>query len=156
MRSFGLTVSTVTVVAFPATIESGAESPHYVFVLPDSYVGWIQVIFDAANPRGQLGTQQARVGGFVRQATHGCKQLVDGVGGQMSRFQVHAIADDHDAVEGQPRLGVVPGDELVDSVLVHSTRSRRAEDIENCRFTMIPGLAGGARGDDIGLTLVCP
>ena len=92
---------------------------------------------DAANPRGQLGTQQASVGGFVSQATHGCKLLVDGVGGQMPRFQVHAIAHDDDAVEGQPRLGAVPGDELVDGVLVDSARSWRAEAIENCRFTMI-------------------
>ncbi len=78
---------------------------------------------DAANPRGQLGTQQASVGGFVSQATHGCKLLVDGAGGQMPRFQVHAIAHDDDAVEGQPRLGAVPGDELVDGVLVDSARA---------------------------------
>ena len=91
---------------------------------------------DATNPRGQLGTQQASVGGFVSQATHGCKLLVDGVGGQMPRFQVHAIAHD-DAVEGQPRFGTVPRDELVDGVLVDSARSWRAEAIENCRFTMI-------------------
>jgi hypothetical protein len=31
--------------------------------------------------------------------------LVDGVGGQMARFEVHAIAHDHDAVERQPKLG---------------------------------------------------
>src|SRR5713101_6284968 len=92
---------------------------------------------DAANPRGQLGTQQASVGGFVSQATHGRKLLVDGVGGQMPRFQVHAIAYDDDAVEGQPRLGAVPGDELVDGVLVDSARSWRAEAIEKCRFRMI-------------------
>ena len=92
---------------------------------------------DAANPRGQLRTQQASVGGFVSQATHGGQLLVDGVGGQMPRFQVHAIAHDDDAVEGQPRLGAVPGDELVDGVLVDSARSWRAEAIENCRFTMI-------------------
>jgi hypothetical protein len=59
---------------------------------------------DAANPRGQLGTQQASVGGFVSQAAHGSKLLVDGVGGQMPRFPVHAITSDDDAVEGQPRL----------------------------------------------------
>src|SRR5437016_1160434 len=92
---------------------------------------------DAANPRSQIGTQQASVGGFVSQATHGCELLVDGVGGEMPRFQVHAIAHDDDAVEGQPRLGAVPGDELVDGVLVDSARSLRAEAIENCRFTMI-------------------
>jgi len=92
---------------------------------------------DAANPSRQLGTQQAGVGGFVSQATHGCKLLVDGVGGRMPRFQVHAIAHHDDAVEGQSRLGAVPGDELVDGVLVDSTRSWRAEAIENCRFAMI-------------------
>ncbi len=47
MRTFGRTVSTVAIVAFLATIECRAESPHYVFVLPDGYVGWIQVIFDS-------------------------------------------------------------------------------------------------------------
>ena len=35
----------------------------------------------------------------MSQATHGCKLLVDGVGGQMPRLQVHAIAHDDDAVE---------------------------------------------------------
>jgi len=58
---------------------------------------------------------------LVSLATHGCKLLVDGVGGQMPRFQVHAIAHDDDAVEGQPRLGAVPGDELVDGVLQRRT-----------------------------------
>jgi hypothetical protein len=93
--------------------------------------------FDAADPRSQLGTQQTGVGGFVSQATHGGKLLVDGVGGQMSRFQVHAIAHHHDAVEGQPRLGAIPGDELVDGVLVHSTRSWRAEAVKNGGLAVI-------------------
>jgi hypothetical protein len=57
--------------------------------------------------------------------------LVDGVGGQMPRFQVHAIAHDDDAVEGPPRLGAVPGDELVDGVLLDSARRRRAEAVKN-------------------------
>lgn len=80
--------------------------------------------FDAANPGSQLGTQQTGVGGFVSQTTHGCQLLVDGVGSQMPRLQVHAIAHDDDAVEGQPRLGTVPGDELVDGVLVNPARGR--------------------------------
>jgi len=92
---------------------------------------------DAANPRSQLGTQQASVGGFVSQATNRSELLVDGVGGQMPRFQVQAIAHNDDSVKGQPRLRAVPGDELVDGVLVDSARSWRAEAIENCRFTMI-------------------
>jgi hypothetical protein len=39
----------------------------------------------------------------VSETAHGCELLVDGVGGQMPRFQVQAIAHDDDAVEGQPR-----------------------------------------------------
>jgi hypothetical protein len=93
--------------------------------------------FDTANPGSQLGTQQASVGSFVSQTTDGCKLLVYGVGGQMPRFQIHAVAHDHDAVQGQTGFGAVPGDELVDGVLVHSTRSWRAEAVENCGFTMI-------------------
>jgi hypothetical protein len=92
---------------------------------------------DPADPGRQLWTQQARVCGFVSQTTHGCKLLVDGVGGQMPRFQIHAITHDDDAAESQPRLGAVPGDELVDDVLVDSARGWRAEAIENRRFTMI-------------------
>lgn len=47
MRTFGRTASTVGIVVLLATIGCRAESPHYVFVLPDGYVGWIQVIFDS-------------------------------------------------------------------------------------------------------------
>jgi hypothetical protein len=42
--------------------------------------------FHTANPGSQLGTQQTGVGGFVSQATHGGKLLIDGVGSQMPRF----------------------------------------------------------------------
>jgi hypothetical protein len=52
MRTVGRIVSTVAIVAFLATIACAAESPHYVFVLPDGYVGWIQVIFDS--PRAPM------------------------------------------------------------------------------------------------------
>ena len=56
---------------------------------------------------------------------------------RLPRFQVHAIAHDHDAVEGQPRLGAVPGDELVDGVLVNAARGWRAEAVEHGQFAMI-------------------
>src|SRR5713226_300694 len=55
----------------------------------------------------------------------------------MPRFQVHAVADDDDAVEGQPRLGAVPGDELVDGVFVHASRGGGAEAVEHRQFAMI-------------------
>jgi hypothetical protein len=69
--------------------------------------------------------------------SNGRELLVDGVCSQTAPFQVHAVAHDYDAIEGQSRLGAVPGDELVDGVLVDSARSWRAEAIENCRFTVI-------------------
>jgi hypothetical protein len=93
--------------------------------------------FHPADPRSQFRAEQSSVSSFVRESSHRCKLLVDGVGGQMPRFQVHAIAHDHDAVEGQPRLGAIPGDELVDCVLVHPTRSRRAEAVKNGGLTVI-------------------
>ena len=55
----------------------------------------------------------------------------------MPRFQVHAIAHDDDAVEGQPRLRAVPGDELVDGVLIDAARGWRAEAGEHCEFAMV-------------------
>jgi len=50
---------------------------------------------------------------------------------------VHAVAHDYDAIEGQSGLGAVPGDELIDGVLVDSARSWRAEAVEHRRFAMI-------------------
>ena len=50
--------------------------------------------FHSADARSQLGTQQTRVGGFVSQTANGCELLIDGVSGQMPRFQVYAIAND--------------------------------------------------------------
>src|SRR6202142_2404874 len=44
--------------------------------------------FHPANSRGKSGAEKTSVGGLVPRATHGCKLLVDGVGGQMPRFQV--------------------------------------------------------------------
>jgi len=50
---------------------------------------------------------------------------------------VHAVANDHDAVEGQAGLGAVPGDELVNGVLVHTARGWRAEAIEHGQLAVI-------------------
>ena len=50
---------------------------------------------------------------------------------------MHAVADNHDAVEGEARFGTVPGDELVDGVLVDTARGWRAEAVEYGPLTMI-------------------
>jgi hypothetical protein len=79
--------------------------------------------FHATDSGGQFRTQQPRVGGFMSQTTYCGEVLVDRVRGQAPRFQVHAVTDDHDAVEGQTWLRAVPGNELLDRVLIHSARS---------------------------------
>ena len=56
------------------------------------------------------------------EAAHGGQLLVDGVRGQMPRFQVHAVAHDYDTIKGQSGFGAIPGDELVDGVLVNTAR----------------------------------
>jgi len=47
-------------------------------------------------------------------------KLAERGGSNGKKRAVHAIAQDDDAIEGQPRLGAVPGDELVDGELVHA------------------------------------
>ena len=56
--------------------------------------------FHAADPSGQFRAQQPRVGGLVRQPAHGGEVLINRVRGQASGFQMHAVTNDHDAVEG--------------------------------------------------------
>jgi len=36
----------------------------------------------------------------VSEAAHGCELLVDGVCREAASFQVHAVANDYDAIEG--------------------------------------------------------
>src|SRR5215469_11348149 len=55
----------------------------------------------------------------------------------MPRFQVHAVADDHNPVERQPWLGAKPSDELVNGELVDATRGWRAEAIEYCQLAVV-------------------
>ena len=69
--------------------------------------------------------------------SNGRELLVDGVCSQTAPFQVHAVSNDYDAIEGQSGFGAVPGDELVDSILVHAARGWRAEAVEDGQFAMI-------------------
>jgi len=71
------------------------------------------------------------------QASHRAKLLVDRVRGQPSGFEVHAIANHHDAIKGQAGLGTVPGNELIDGVVVHAARGWRSETVEHRTFAVI-------------------
>jgi hypothetical protein len=56
----------------------------------------------------------------VSEATHGGQLLIDRVCCQAPEFQVHTVTNDDDAVESQARLRAIPGDELIDGVLVNA------------------------------------
>lgn len=58
----------------------------------------------------------------MSEAAHGSELLVDGVGCQTSCLEIHAAANDDDAIEGQARSGAVPGDELIDGVFINAPR----------------------------------
>jgi len=51
--------------------------------------------------------------------------LVDRIGCQPTRFEVHAITSNHDPVEGEPRFRAVPCYELVESEFVDAARTGR-------------------------------
>ncbi|MGO9083624.1 MAG: hypothetical protein ACLQBK_00220 [Candidatus Sulfotelmatobacter sp.] len=93
--------------------------------------------FYAADPGRQFGTEQTSICGFVGEPSNGRELLVDGIRRQTSSFQVHAVANDHNAIEGQARFGAIPGNKLVDGVLVDAARGWRAEAVEHDQFAMI-------------------
>jgi hypothetical protein len=51
----------LTILVFLLRPAYGRPKPHYTFVLPDQYVGWIQVVF---NDRGALPLPKRRDGGY--------------------------------------------------------------------------------------------
>jgi hypothetical protein len=73
-------------------------------------------------PAAKLGTQQAWVGCLKSEPSNSRELLVDGIRRQAASFLVHALANDHDAIECQSGLGAVRGNELVDAV---SAKGRR-------------------------------
>lgn len=70
-----------------------------------------------------LFAAQARVGGLVGQAAHCGQLLINSIGGQMARFEIHKIARNHEAVEGRARLGAAPRNKLIEGVFVDSPRT---------------------------------
>jgi len=97
-------------------------------------------LFDAlhsANPRSQIWTQEARIRCFMGKSSNGGKLLVDGIGGQTPRFEMHAIAHDDDAIECQTRFRAVPGNELFDGVLIDATGTGRSEAVQHRQLGMI-------------------
>jgi hypothetical protein len=69
--------------------------------------GTLAQLFDAfhsTDSRSQFRTQEARIRCFISESSNGSELLIDGIRSQTSRFEVHAVPHDDDAIEGQARL----------------------------------------------------
>ncbi len=69
-------------------------------------------------PRSQIGAEKTAVGCFVGEAAHGAKTQIDGSGGELTGFEMRAITQDYDPVEGQARFRALPVNELIDGVTI--------------------------------------
>src|SRR5271154_2431270 len=74
--------------------------------------------FDATNAGRQIGAEKTAVGGFVGEPAHGAETQIDGAGGELTGFEMRAIPQDHDPVEGQARFRTIPVNELIDGVTI--------------------------------------
>jgi len=66
----------------------------------------------------QIGAEETAVGCFVREAAHRAKPQIDGSEGELTGFEMRAITQDHDPVEGQARFRAIPVNELIDGVTI--------------------------------------
>src|SRR5258708_16846165 len=82
----------------------------------------------------QCGAQQPSVGCLVSQRAHSCQSDVDGSGSEAALLQVKPITQNHCFVECQSWIRTVPGNELVNSMLISAPRIRRTEAPEDCGF----------------------
>jgi hypothetical protein len=74
--------------------------------------------FHAADPSGQLRTEQTGVCGLVGETAYCSKSSVDRSGRELPVLEGDALAGHHGLVERQPRLGAVPLNEFIDGVSI--------------------------------------
>jgi hypothetical protein len=91
----------------------------------------------AADACGQLGTQEAGVGGLVCHAAHGRETEIDGGRCVLPLLEVNPITEDDGAVERQPRLRAVPRDELANRVIVGALAASRSQAAKHRRLRML-------------------
>src|SRR5262245_56386371 len=90
--------------------------------------------FHAADARRQFRTQESGVSGFISDTTDRRESQVDGRGCIVALLKVDPIAEDDRAVECQPRLRTVPGDELANGMVVGSLAAGGCEAVQDSRF----------------------
>ncbi len=74
--------------------------------------------FHPLDAGGEFWTEQAGIGCFVCQAPHGSQPQVDRRCRKASGLQLDPVSQYHRLAEGQPRLGAVPVDEVVDGMRI--------------------------------------
>src|SRR5271165_1642088 len=93
--------------------------------------------FDAPNAGRQLRAQQACIGGFVSEPSHGRQPSVDRTGRELAILEENAIAGDHNLVERQARLRAVPLNEFIDRMSISALRLGRTKAIQDRRFAVV-------------------
>src|SRR5438552_18721819 len=62
--------------------------------------------------------EETAVGCFVREPAYGAKTQVNGAGGELTGFEMRAITQDYNPIEGQARFRAIPVNELIDGVTI--------------------------------------
>ena len=86
----------------------------------------------APDARSQFGTQQTGISRFVRDPGNRGDSQVDGCRRVTALLQVDPITENHRAVEREPRLRAVPGDELANRMLVAAPAAASPDDGLTC------------------------
>jgi hypothetical protein len=79
---------------------------------------------DPANACRQLRTEETGIGRLICDPSDGSEPEIDRGGRVVVLLEMDAIAEHDRAVERQPRLRTVPGDELGDRVVVGTLAAR--------------------------------
>ena len=101
--------------------------------------------FDATNTGRQIGAEKTAVGCFVGEPAHGAKTQIDGSWGELTGFEMRAIAQDHNPVEGQARFRTIPVNELIDGVTIAPLCVCRVKGCSILRPWRVPGRATEGR-----------
>jgi len=84
-----------------------------------------------ADACGQFRTEEATIGGLVRDPADGRETQADRGGCVLALLKVNAVAQDHRAVEREAGLRAVPSDELADGVVVRTLPAGGHEAVEH-------------------------
>ncbi len=92
--------------------------------------------FNPSDPSGELGTEQAGIGGFVRDSSHGGQAQVDRCWRVLLLFEIDSVSQDHRPIERKARLGAEPVNEIRDGAVIGSLTAPGRKTVQDCRFCL--------------------